>query len=112
MNNTYFLIGLIAAIIMLSMVFGVFSLWSHTIMRALKEFDDTAFIKSFKALDKAIVSSIFMFQFFAPVFLLGGLAWYAYSKDVLGAGFVVAGFILYLIAIIGTISINVPLNDR
>lgn len=111
MNNTHFLIGTIIAIVMLSIVLGVFSLWARTIMRALKGMDDAAFIRSFKALDKAIVSSVFMFQFFAPVFLLGWLVWYAYSQDMSGAGFVLAGFVLYLTAIVGTMAINVPLND-
>jgi uncharacterized membrane protein len=112
MNNSYFLIGIILAIVMLSIVLGVFSLWSHTIMRALKGMDNAGFIKSFKALNKAIVTSVFMFQFFAPTLLLGGLVWHAYSKGVSGAGFVFGSFILYLIAIVGTLVINVPLNDR
>jgi uncharacterized membrane protein len=112
MSNTYFLIGLTIAIVMLSVVLGVFSLWAHTIMRALKGMDDAAFISSFKALDKAIVSSVFMFQFFAPVFLLGGLVWYAYSQNVSGAGFVLASLVLYLVAVVGTMAVNVPLNDR
>ncbi|HKX72619.1 MAG TPA: anthrone oxygenase family protein [Candidatus Saccharimonadales bacterium] len=111
MTNTYFLIGLIIAIVMLALVLGVFSLWARTIMRALKGMDDAAFIKSFQALDKAIVSSVFMVQFFAPVLVLGGLVWYAYSQSMSGAGFVLAGFVLYLAAIVGTMAINVPLND-
>lgn len=109
--NEAFIIGLLIAIVMLSIVLGVFSLWARTIMRALKGMDDVMFVRAFRALDTAIVRSVFMFQFFAPVLLLGWLTWYAFSRDLSGAGMVLAGFGLYLVAIIGTMTVNVPLND-
>jgi uncharacterized membrane protein len=104
--------ALIAATITMGLMAGVFGLWSHTIMPALRRTDDRTFIAAFQALDRAIINSWFMTSFFGAL-ALTGLA----AALHLGAGersvlpWIVAAFVLYLVAIGITVAVNVPRND-
>lgn len=110
MNDPYAL-GLTATLVTLTMTLGVFALYAHTIMPGLKKVADPTFVRAFQAIDRAIINPIFMAQFFVPVFLLGGLLWWALGAHMQDAGALAAAFVLYVIAVGLTVGINVPLND-
>jgi uncharacterized membrane protein len=104
--------ALIAATITMGLVAGVFGLFSHTIMPGLRRTDDRTFVAAFQAIDRAIINSWFMASFLGAL-ALTGLAGALH----LGAGersvlpWIVAAFVLYLIAVGITLAVNVPRND-
>jgi uncharacterized membrane protein len=101
---------LIAATMTMGLTAGVFALYSHTIMPGLATTDDRTFIAAFQALDRAIINPWFMLTAF-----LGGLLWTVLAA-VTNWGrpalpWIAAALALYLIAVVVTIAVNVPLND-
>lgn len=103
-------VSLIAATMSMGLAAGVFGLYAHTIMPGLRKTDDRTFVGAFQAIDRAIINPWFLGGAF-----LGALVFTAVAavtqvgRDELP--WVVAALVLYLIAVIITIAINVPLND-
>jgi uncharacterized membrane protein len=103
---------LVAATVTMGLVAGVFALYSHTIMPGLRRTDDRTFVGAFQAIDRAIINPWFMSCFLGTL-ILTGLAAVLH----LGSGhraalpWLVAAFVLYLITVVITVAINVPLND-
>jgi uncharacterized membrane protein len=101
---------LIAATMATGLVAGVFALYAHTIMPGLARTDDRTFIAAFQTIDRAIINPWFMVSAF-----LGALVWTALAAATnLGRAalpWVVAALALYLVAVVITIAVNVPLND-
>lgn len=102
---------LLLGLILVASVMGVLALYSFTIMPALKKLGDTEFVKAFATIDTQIVKSVFMVQFFAPIFVLGAATVYAFTQQMDGAALVSGAFACYLAVIAVTIGVNVPLND-
>jgi uncharacterized membrane protein len=103
---------LVAAILTTGLMAGVFSLYAHTIMPGLGQADDRTFVGAFQAIDKAIINPWFMASFFGalvPTGLAGALHLSGHARNVLP--WIAAAFILYLIAVVITLAVNVPLND-
>jgi uncharacterized membrane protein len=104
--------ALIAATMTMGLVAGVFGLYAHTIMPGLRRTDDRTFVGAFQSIDKAIINPWFMATFFGALVLTGlagALHLSADNRSVLA--WIVAAFALYLIAVIVTLAVNVPLND-
>lgn len=103
---------LIAATVLAGLAAGAIALYAHTIMPGLKKTDDRTFVGAFQSMDRAIINPWFMSAFFGALVLIGAAAVLH-----LGPGrrqvlpWLVAAFILYLIAVIITMAVNVPLND-
>ena len=103
---------LVAAILTTGLMAGVFGLYQHTIMPGLRHTDDRTFIGAFQSMDRAIINPWFMSCFFGALIFTGVAAALHLSGDKrtllpwLGAA-----FILYLIAVVITFAVNVPLND-
>ena len=111
MTIYHYKLTLVIGLIMLATVFGVLSLFSHTIMPGLKRTDDRTFVRSFQAIDRQITNPTFMLQFFGPLIVLGLAAWYAQKHQLIEMKYVLAALVCYLLAVIITMAINVPLND-
>jgi uncharacterized membrane protein len=105
-------IVLIAATMLTGMATGLIALYAHTIMPGLKKTDDHTFVAAFQALDRAVYNPWFMATFFGPLLLLGVAV-----VQHLGVGhraalpWTSAAFVLYLVGVIVTMAVNVPLND-
>jgi uncharacterized membrane protein len=103
---------LVAATVTTGLVSGVFGLYAHTIMPGLRRADDRTFVGAFQSSDRAIINPWFMSYFFGAL-ILTGLA----AALHLGPGsrralpWIVAAFVLYLVAVVITMAVNVPLND-
>ncbi len=103
-------VALLAATITTGLVTGAFALYAHTIMPGLKTTDDRTFVGAFQALDRAIIN---------PWFMVGGfvgalgftLAAAAANLHQPALRWIVGALILYLVAFVATIAVNVPLND-
>jgi uncharacterized membrane protein len=101
---------LLAATLTMGLVAGVFALYAHTIMPGLKKTDDRTFVTAFQSLDRAIINPWFMAGGFAGALLFTLAAALTHlGHDALP--WIVAALVLYVIAFVITIAVNVPLND-
>jgi uncharacterized membrane protein len=94
----------------MGLVAGVFVLYAHTIMPGLRKTDDRTFVAAFQQIDRAIVNPWFMATGFvgALVFtIVAGIA----NRGTPAQPWIAAAFGLYVVAILVTVAINVPLND-
>jgi uncharacterized membrane protein len=102
--------SLLGATVTMGLVAGVFALYAHTIMPGLKSTDDRTFVTAFQSIDRAIINPWFMAGGFVGALILTVLAALANrGEDALP--WIVAALILYLVAVVITIAVNVPLND-
>jgi uncharacterized membrane protein len=106
-------VALIAATMTMGAMAGIFALYSHTVMPGLGRTDDRTFVGAFQAMDRAILNVWFMaggflgalvFTAAAAALMLGGD-----GHGVLG--WVVAALALYLVVVVITMTVNVPLNN-
>ena len=103
-------ITLLAATLTMGLVAGIFALYSHTIMPGLKKTDDRTFVAAFQSMDRAIINPWFMLTAFLGALVLTAAAALAnLGEDALPWVAVALG--LYLIAVVITFAVNVPLND-
>ncbi len=101
---------LLGATFTMGLAAGVFALYAHTIMPALKTTDDRTFVASFQALDRAIINPWFMVGGFVGALVLTALAALTQLRqDPLP--FILVALALYLVAVVVTVAVNVPLND-
>jgi uncharacterized membrane protein len=103
---------LIAATVFTGLAAGVIGLYAHTIMPGLKKTDDRTFVGAFQAMDRAIYNPWFMATFFGALILIA-----VATVQHLGTGrraalpWLGVALVLYLITVIVTMVVNVPLND-
>jgi uncharacterized membrane protein len=103
---------LAAAVLTMGLMAGVFGLYTHTIMPGLRHTDDRTFIGAFQSTDKAIINPWFMAAFLGALVLTGLAAILHLSGDRRNVlPWIGAAFVLYLIAVVITMAVNVPLND-
>ena len=103
---------LAAATLAMGLVAGVFWIFSNTIMPGLRHTDDRTFVGAFQSIDKAIINPWFMAAFVGALVLTGVAAALHLSGDNRGVlPWIGAAFVLYLIAVVITMAVNVPLND-
>jgi uncharacterized membrane protein len=103
---------LLAATATMGLVAGVLGLYAHTIMPGLGRTDDRTFVGAFQAIDRAINNPLFMLTFFGALLLTGAAALLHLGddrRDVLP--WLAAAGAMYLVAVVITIAVNVPLND-
>jgi uncharacterized membrane protein len=103
-------VSLLGATLTMGLVTGAFVLYAHTIMPGLKTTDDRTFVTAFRSLDRAIINPWFMAGGFLGALVFTFAAVLAHrGSDALG--WIVAALVLYAIAFVITIAVNVPLND-
>jgi uncharacterized membrane protein len=103
-------VWLLGATITMGLVAGVFSLYAHTIMPGLRNTDHHTFVAAFQSLDRAIINPWFMAGGFVGA-LLFTLAAALTNLGRATLPWTLAALVLYLIAFVITITVNVPLND-
>jgi uncharacterized membrane protein len=103
-------ITLLGATMTMGLVTGAFALYAHTVMPGLKKTNDRTFVAAFQALDRAIINPWFMAGGFLGALVFTVAAAVAnLGEDALP--WIVAALVLYAIAFVITIAVNVPLND-
>jgi uncharacterized membrane protein len=103
-------LSLLGATLTMGLAAGVFALYAHTIMPGLKATDDRTFVTAFQAIDRAIINPWFMAGAFFGALVLTVVAAVAnLGEDALP--WIVAALVLYLIVVVITLAVNVPLND-
>jgi uncharacterized membrane protein len=108
--NTLRTLSLMAATLTTGLATGAFALYAHTIMPGLKTTDDRTFVAAFQSMDRAIINPWFMLTAFlgALGFTLAAVALNV-GRDALPWAAVALG--LYVVAVVITFAVNVPLND-
>ncbi|RNL63396.1 DUF1772 domain-containing protein [Nocardioides marmoriginsengisoli] len=88
---------------------GAFLLYAHTVMPALRQADDRAFVDTFRRLDRAIINPVFMLTGFlgAPALTLAA----ALTTDGDVRRWTYAALALHLLMVLITGAVNVPRND-
>jgi uncharacterized membrane protein len=101
---------LVAATISSGTLAGVFLLYAHTVMPALRRVDDTTFVTTFALLDRAIVNPWFLATGFlgAPV-LTAAAAVLLLGED--SSWWIAAALALHVVMVVVTGAVNVPRND-
>jgi uncharacterized membrane protein len=89
---------------------GAFALYAHTIMPGLKHTDDRTFVEAFQATDRAIINPWFMLTTFVGALVLT-IAAAIVSRGTPALPWVAAALGLYVVAVIVTMAVNVPLNN-
>ena len=104
--------SLLAATITTGLMAGVFGVFAHTIMRGLHTTDDRTFVTAFQAIDRAIINPLFMLTFFGALVVSGIAGVLCLRDDDRSAlPWIVAAFGLYLVVVVITVAVHVPLND-
>ena len=101
---------LLAATISSGLLAGVFVLYAHTVMPALRRVDDATFVTTFALLDRAIVNPWFLVTGFlgAPV-LTAAAAVLLLGDD--SAWWIAAALALHVAMVVVTGAVNVPRNN-
>lgn len=101
---------LMGALFTMGMVAGAFALYAHTIMPGLGKTDDRTFVTAFQQIDRAIINPWFMITAFGGALVLTVAAGLA-NRGTPAFPPIAVAFGLYLVAVIVTVAVNVPLND-
>jgi uncharacterized membrane protein len=102
--------SLLGATLTMGVATGAFALYAHTIMPGLKTTDDRTFVAAFGAMDRAIINPWFMLSAFLGALLLTIAAAVAnLGRDPLP--WIAVALALYVVAVVITLAVNVPLND-
>lgn len=111
MTSTFLrLTTLMGAVLTMGMVAGTFVLYAHTIMPGLRKTGDRTFVAAFQQIDRAIINPWFMVTAFGGTLVLAAAAALA-NRGTPAFGWIAVALGLYLIAVIVTVAVNVPLND-
>ena len=103
---------LLVATVMVGAMSGVMGLYANTIMPGLRRTDDRIFVGAFQAIDTAIINPLFLGTFFGGL-LFTGWATLLHLDDEFSdvIPWLLVALVLYLVVIVLTVAINVPLND-
>jgi len=101
---------LLGATLTMGLVAGTFALYAHTIMPGLRKTDDRTFVAAFQQTDRAIINPWFMITAFGGALVLTLVAGIA-NRGTPALPWIATAFVLYLVAVVITVAVNVPLND-
>jgi uncharacterized membrane protein len=102
--------ALLVATMLTGLVAGVFGIYANAFMPGLAKTDDKTFVGAFQAVDRAIINPVFLGIGFFGALVFTLLAGILNLKEKAFPWIAVA-FVLYLVVVIITVSVNVPLND-
>lgn len=100
---------LIAATMTTGLTAGVFGLYQHTVMQGLARADDRTFVGAFQAIDRAIINPWFMLSFLGALLLTVAAAILNPGRAL--SPWIVGALVLYLVVVVITMAVNVPMND-
>ena len=101
---------LMGATLTMGLVAGAFALYAHSIMPGLRKTDDRTFVAAFQQLDRAIINPWFMITAFGGALVLTLVAGVT-NRGTPALPPIAVAFGLYLVTVIITVAVNVPLND-
>jgi uncharacterized membrane protein len=109
-SSTLRAITLIGATLTMGLAAGTFAIFAHTIMPGLRNTDDRTFVGAFQHIDRAIINPWFMATAFLGALALTAAAAIT-NRGTPAMRWIIAALVLYLVAVVITMAVNVPLND-
>jgi uncharacterized membrane protein len=103
-------LSLVLATLTMGLVTGAFVLYWHTVMPGLATTDDRTFVSAFQSMDRAIINPWFMLTGFLGALIFTLIATFTQLGRPAFLWIVVA-LVLYVIVVVITMAVNVPLND-
>ena len=103
-------VSLLLATLSMGLTAGVFGLYAHTVMPGLGQTDDLTFVGAFQAIDRAIINPWFMGSNFVGALAFTGTACATHWGRSTFA-WIVAALVAYLLVIVITVTIHLPVND-
>ena len=111
MELKFKMIVLLTGILLTGLTAGLCFTWSNAVTPGIGRLDNLTFLKSFQAMNRAIINGKFMIVFFGPVLLLF-LNTYLFKGNSISFWLFLTAAILFFIGIgLVTIFGNVPLNE-
>jgi uncharacterized membrane protein len=105
--------SLVAAAITLGLSAGLFYTYSASVMLGLGRSDDRTFVQAMQNINVAIVNPWFMAHFLGALVLTALAAALHIPRDGRSVlPWIVAALVLYLVAIVVTGALNIPLNNQ
>lgn len=101
---------LMGAVLTMGMAAGAFALYAHTVMPGLRKTGDRTFVAAFQQMDRAIINPWFMIFGFGGALVLTAAAAVA-NRGTQAFPLIAVALGLYLVCVIVTIAVSVPLND-
>ena len=103
-------VTLLGATMTMGFAAGAFALYAHTVMPGLHRTDDRTFVAVFQQLDRAIINPWFMLGGFVGALVFTALAAIA-NRGTDALPWILVALGLYLVTVVVTMAVNVPLND-
>jgi uncharacterized membrane protein len=103
--------ALMAATLTSGLVAGLFAAFSYAVMPGLAKTDDATFVGAMQRINVAILNPVFGLCF-GGALLFGVLAVVLHLRRGPVLPWVIAGVALYVLVLLVTFALNVPLNDR
>ena len=104
--------SLVAAALTTGLMAGVFWLYSTAIMPGLGQSDNRTFVGAFQWIDRAIINPVFLSTFLGALVLNVVAAALHIGEDASVFPWVAAALVLYLVVVVITVRVHVPLNDE
>jgi uncharacterized membrane protein len=105
--------SLVAATITMGLMAGLFFAWAQGVMTGLHRSSDRTFVEALQQMNTAILNGWFALAFGGAVVLTALAGVLSLRADGRGAlPWIVAAFVLYLLVLVITFAVNVPLNDQ
>lgn len=104
---------LVAATVCVGLIAGVLGSFAVAVMPALRGASDRTFVETMHRVNVSILNPPFLLTFMGGIVLSGAAAVLYWIDDRRGpVPWVVAGFVLYLVVLVITGAVNVPLNNE
>lgn len=102
---------LIVLIVSVALIAGLMFSFTIAVSPGLKHLSDLESLKAMKSINKDILNPVFFFCFFSPL-LFFPVTIYFQQNYGLNRWLLIAGFLAYILVIVITATINVPLNNQ
>jgi uncharacterized membrane protein len=103
---------LVAATVCTGLIAGLLAAFAYAVMPGLGRTDDRTFVTAMARINESIMNGWFAVIFGgALVFTVGGIALHLWAENPAALGWNTAALVLYLVALVITGVVNVPLNN-
>ncbi|MCW2762647.1 MAG: hypothetical protein JWR85_2848 [Marmoricola sp.] len=103
-------VSLFAALLTTGLMAGLYLTFSIAVLPGIGRTDDATFVSAMRAMNSAILNPVFRIVFGGPL-VLDLVAVATRLPDESGIGWTVAALILYVVTLVITFVVNVPLNN-
>lgn len=101
----------ITLMLSVALISGLLFSFTNAVSPGLKHLTDLEFLKAMKSINKEILNPIFLLCFFSPLLLFPTTIYFQQNENS-NRWLLIAGFLTYILVIVITATINIPLNNQ